>query len=579
MLASALALGVVPLVAAAPAMPALADVRIGFNYFHDQLRNSGDWYYSDRWGEVWQPAFVGSSWRPYKRGYWVNTDDYGWYWVSYEDFGDITDHYGRWVNDPDDGWLWIPGYVWSPAWVVWRQSGNYVGWMPMPPDSRFLAGDDFGGNGSFFGITIGNVTIGFNNWNNVGDYYGYSRWYGRDYSPNRFNAMWTFVPAQHMGDRDFRRYELPLRSIGKVIRTSTNTTNYAVVNNHIVNRGIVPGKGGVPKFQPVRARDVIRQPALIVPLDQGRQIQSRMRAEAPRGNGEANSTPKPTVTQLQTLSLSDGSNGRGRKHKHLLDRNAAAQQAGVPAATVNRTPDTTPSNDKMPENKHNAVRDGMRDNNGPRGGATESLKGTAPANMPKPETPPTRSMPGTPSSTPPTPGSQSGAAATENGNGERKDRRERKNHVDTSPESPNPAANTAPTNTPPVSGPNTTGNGASGDDRGTVKRKHPDRTPDGAPAMSAPPAGNPPPAPGSNTTGNDASGEDQGAAKRKHRNQMPENAPPATAPAATAPASPGPSAPAASNSGASTDDTANTDSNAQKRRKKHPGTSGDSTPQ
>ena len=49
-------------------------------------------------------------------------------------WGDVAFHYGRWVDDPEDGWLWIPGYTWSPGWVVWRSNGQYVGWMPAPPD-------------------------------------------------------------------------------------------------------------------------------------------------------------------------------------------------------------------------------------------------------------------------------------------------------------------------------------------------------------------------------------------------------------------------------------------------------------
>src|SRR6185295_1873761 len=28
---------------------------------------------------------------------------------------------------------WIPGTLWSPAWVAWRQGRNYVAWAPLPP--------------------------------------------------------------------------------------------------------------------------------------------------------------------------------------------------------------------------------------------------------------------------------------------------------------------------------------------------------------------------------------------------------------------------------------------------------------
>src|SRR5579864_3206920 len=122
------------------ASPAYAQSDVSFGSFHDELAQYGSWVYSDRWGEVWLPD-VGPDFRPYDtNGYWANTEDYGWTWVSSYPWGDITFHYGRWVDDPDDGWMWIPGYVWGPAWVVWRSSDRVMGWMPMPPDPDFLSG-------------------------------------------------------------------------------------------------------------------------------------------------------------------------------------------------------------------------------------------------------------------------------------------------------------------------------------------------------------------------------------------------------------------------------------------------------
>src|SRR5216683_3865496 len=35
-----------------------------------------------RWGEVWVPTHIARGWRPYTVGHWVNSEDYGWYWVS-----------------------------------------------------------------------------------------------------------------------------------------------------------------------------------------------------------------------------------------------------------------------------------------------------------------------------------------------------------------------------------------------------------------------------------------------------------------------------------------------------------------
>ncbi len=110
-----------------------ADVSV--NFFYDNL-NGGNWYQVADYGYVWQPeAATSADWRPYTDGYWAYTD-VGWTWVSYEDFGWATYHYGRWIQLEDYGWCWVPGYEWGPAWVSWRTGGNYIGWAPLPPEGR-----------------------------------------------------------------------------------------------------------------------------------------------------------------------------------------------------------------------------------------------------------------------------------------------------------------------------------------------------------------------------------------------------------------------------------------------------------
>jgi hypothetical protein len=69
---------------------------------------------------------------PYTNGQWVNTDA-GWYFKAPTPAEETVSHYGRWVNTPTDGWLWIPGRVWAPAWVDWKQNDDYVSWAPLPP--------------------------------------------------------------------------------------------------------------------------------------------------------------------------------------------------------------------------------------------------------------------------------------------------------------------------------------------------------------------------------------------------------------------------------------------------------------
>src|SRR5213592_2066517 len=62
-----------------------ADVTIDFIY--DNL-SGGNWIDVEGYGYGWQPdvAVSDPNWRPYSDGYWAYTD-YGWTWISYEDFG------------------------------------------------------------------------------------------------------------------------------------------------------------------------------------------------------------------------------------------------------------------------------------------------------------------------------------------------------------------------------------------------------------------------------------------------------------------------------------------------------------
>src|SRR5713101_6474300 len=106
---------------------------VSVDFFYNNL-NGGSWVEVGDYGYCWQPdvAVSDASWRPYADGYWAYTD-LGWTWVSYEDFGWATYHYGRWVRLRDRGWFWVPGREWGPAWVSWRTGGDYVGWAPLPP--------------------------------------------------------------------------------------------------------------------------------------------------------------------------------------------------------------------------------------------------------------------------------------------------------------------------------------------------------------------------------------------------------------------------------------------------------------
>ena len=118
--------------------PQVKSQDVSVDFFYNNL-NGGSWIEVGNYGYCWQPDIVVSdpTWRPYADGYWAYTD-LGWTWVSYEDFGWATYHYGRWVRLADLGWVWRPGYEWGPAWVSWRFGGGYAGWAPLPPETEVV---------------------------------------------------------------------------------------------------------------------------------------------------------------------------------------------------------------------------------------------------------------------------------------------------------------------------------------------------------------------------------------------------------------------------------------------------------
>ena len=363
-------LAAAPLSLAAP-LPAQAQfsVSIGFDSFHGELAGYGDWLYSGRWGEVWRPMVQDRDpdWRPYWAGHWVFTDEYGWTWISSErPWGEIAYHYGRWVFDPYDGWLWLPGYVWSPAWVVWRSAGPDIGWMPMPPDEDFLRPG---------GISIG---VSFGDWNDIGGYYGYSRWYGPDFDEARFGRLWTFVPGSRLDDPSFRRYALPRTRTEDIVRRSRNVTNYSVVNNVIVNRSVnidvARGPSGrAPR--PVRADAVLNDRRWIAPVNQGEEIQRRARQERPHGDGLAGSAPPPTTQQIRSLSTREipergrnnaAGNAPGGRSEHggLFNRNNVAQFTAGQPARPNAQPQAEP-NPRGGNDQNREQRNSVRPDNTP----------------------------------------------------------------------------------------------------------------------------------------------------------------------------------------------------------------------
>ncbi|MEP6709333.1 MAG: DUF6600 domain-containing protein [Verrucomicrobiota bacterium] len=189
------------------ARQAEARTDVSLSFFYDNLGSYGNWIEVGNYGYCFQPSVTvsNSNWRPYTDGYWAYTD-VGWTWVSYEDFGWATYHYGRWTRLQDYGWIWVPGYEWGPSWVSWRTGGDYVGWAPLPPY----------GEGIYEGRAItGAVDIEF------------------DIGPSYYN----FVDLRYIGEPVLRdRIFAPERNI-TIINNTVNVTNITYNNSTVYNYG------------------------------------------------------------------------------------------------------------------------------------------------------------------------------------------------------------------------------------------------------------------------------------------------------------------------------------------------------
>src|SRR5580765_211864 len=184
---------------AAPAARAAVDV--SFDFFYNDLSPHGSWLVSGSYGRVWQPREYRPGWNPYYDGHWEYAD-VGWVWVSDYQWGAVPYHYGTWVMDASYGWVWVPGYTWAPAWVVFRQGPEAVGWAPVSPE--FSIGISFGSRG----------------------YY--------EPPPSAF----VFVPVREFAAPRIRPYVVPEQRVTTYIRNTTIINNNLIVqNNVVVNRG------------------------------------------------------------------------------------------------------------------------------------------------------------------------------------------------------------------------------------------------------------------------------------------------------------------------------------------------------
>jgi hypothetical protein len=213
-----------------PPPPAPPPVGVDITFFYDSLRPDGDWLRLDPYGWVWAPNAVTPFWRPYTVGHWELTD-WGWTWISSEPWGWATYHYGRWVRDHRHGWVWIPGNVWGPSWVAWRNGPGIVGWAPLPPEVQFHAGIglDWGG------IDV-NVAIGLDSW--------------------------CFVDDVRFTDHDIRRYAYPVGSNTTVIRGTHGGSHLRVDGGRIVDEGVDRGEIERAMHRAIPMRRLVDNPGL-----------------------------------------------------------------------------------------------------------------------------------------------------------------------------------------------------------------------------------------------------------------------------------------------------------------------------
>jgi hypothetical protein len=177
---------------------------VDLGFFYDDLAPYGNWIERPSHGWVWTPRQVSSSWRPYRDGHWVWTDE-GWTWISDEPYGWATYHYGRWYDDSEIGWSWVPDDEWAPSWVSFQEGADYVGWAPLPP-------------GVNVSVSVGN------------SYGGYA--YG--IAPEDY----LFVPERHFLESRISAYYVSQDRIGPLYRQTRNYTNYRFNGGRAFNYGV-----------------------------------------------------------------------------------------------------------------------------------------------------------------------------------------------------------------------------------------------------------------------------------------------------------------------------------------------------
>lgn len=120
----------------------------------EDLDQYGGWVAEPDLGPMWFPATVVAGWAPYRFGYWIWVDPWGWDWVDDAPWGWGPFHYGRW-DFIGGAWGWLPGpilvslygpvyapglveFIDGPGWGLdYFGIGGGIGWFPLGPGEPY----------------------------------------------------------------------------------------------------------------------------------------------------------------------------------------------------------------------------------------------------------------------------------------------------------------------------------------------------------------------------------------------------------------------------------------------------------
>lgn len=292
---------------------------VSVSFFYDNLDPYGEWVEVGDYGYCWHPRDVDNDWRPYNDGHWVYTDA-GWTWVSDEPYGWAVYHYGRWTRAERVGWVWVPDTEWAPAWVSWRRNDRYVGWAPLPPESRVRVGVSLGG------------------------------WVDAEFDIGP--TFYSFVEVRNLGAPRLRSVVLPPRENITIINQTTNITNITYQNNVVINNG--------PDYNVV-SREV-EQPIRRLKLDRRGEIADVRTARAgqlgPKVEGESlvvaapaiqkapEAKPKKVAQKIEKTAVDRGWKDAGDAKQVETARAKIKEEAkAAPGATAQEPAPPTPPAD------------------------------------------------------------------------------------------------------------------------------------------------------------------------------------------------------------------------------------------